>query len=52
MIIVIKRNGLKVNFEPEKVILAITKAYDGEEVPKYAYSIVKNTQTAEGGYRI
>lgn len=43
-ITVIKRNGIKTEFNREKIILAITKAYDGEEVPKYAYSIVKKIE--------
>lgn len=41
MITVIKRNGTKALFQPEKIILAITKAYEGEEVPSYAYAIVR-----------
>ena len=43
-IIVIKRSGIKTEFNSEKIILAITKAYDGEETPKYAFSIVKKIE--------
>ena len=43
-ITVIKRSGIKTEFNGEKIILAITKAYDGEETPKYAFSIVKKIE--------
>lgn len=43
-ITVIKRSGIKTEFNSEKIILAITKAYDGEETPKYAFSIVKKIE--------
>ena len=41
MITVIKRSGLKTEFDENKIILAISKAYEGEEAPKYVFSIVK-----------
>ena len=43
-ITVIKRSGIKTDFDKEKIILAITKAYDGEEVPNYAYAIAKKIE--------
>ena len=43
-ITVIKRSGIKTEFNGEKIILAITKAYDGEETPKYAFSIVRKIE--------
>ena len=41
MIKVIKRNGTVVPFDKEKIILAVTKAYFGEETPWYANAIVR-----------
>ena len=41
MIKVIKRNGTVVPFDKEKIILAVTKAYFGEETPWYANTIVR-----------
>lgn len=41
MITVIKRSGLKTEFDENKIILAISKAYEGEQPPKYVFSIVK-----------
>ena len=41
MIKVIKRNGTVVPFDKEKIILAITKAYFGEETPWYTNGIVR-----------
>ena len=43
-ITVVKRSGIKTSFDKEKIILAITKAYDGEEVPNYAYAIAKKIE--------
>ena len=41
MIKVIKRNGTVVPFNKEKIILAVTKAYFGEETPWYTNAIVR-----------
>ena len=41
MIKVIKRNGTVVPFDKEKIILAVTKAYFGEETPWYTNPIVR-----------
>ena len=41
MIKVIKRNGTVVPFDKEKIILAVTKAYFGEETPWYTNAIVR-----------
>lgn len=44
MIKVIKRDGRIVDFDSEKILLAIAKAYDGEELPKFANKIVKRIE--------
>lgn len=41
---VIKRNGVKVPFNKDKIVLAITKAYLGTEAPKYAFAIAKKIE--------
>lgn len=44
MIKVIKRDGRIVDFDSEKILLAIAKAYDGEELPKFANKIAKRIE--------
>ena len=36
---IIKRNGDIKPFDKEKIILAISKAYHGEDIPDYVYAI-------------
>ena len=36
---IIKRNGDIKPFDKEKIVLAISKAYHGEDIPNYVYAI-------------
>ena len=54
MLKIIKRNGTEVPFDREKIILAISKAYVGDEMPWYAEHIADalKEQGDERGERI
>ena len=42
---IIKRNGDIKPFDKEKIILAISKAYHGEDIPDYVYAIADKIET-------